>query len=576
MKWYKNLRVSVKLISAFLLIAAVSIIVGVVGYNGIMNVDKEVNDIGGTILPSVESMLIIDGAQLAIRVEERSLLNDDLVLSERVEIYSNIEELKEVVDEALAVYEALPRDAEEEISWQNLLEKWDSWISDIDAYIEISEERDTYDPSHARFDLLHDELIDLSYGKMFESFVESEEIIMHIIDVDNAHAEEAIHIADDTVANSVLLLIIAVIIGFVLSIFLAIVISRIISKPVNEILRAANEIADGNLDIDIEVDTKDEIGELGAAFVVMTNNMNSVMTNINSASEQVASGSRQLSDSSMSLSQGATEQASSIEELTASVEEIASQTRANAQNAEKAKDMASSAYNYAEQGNSQMSDMLAAMTDINESSSNISKIIKVIDDIAFQTNILALNAAVEAARAGQHGKGFAVVAEEVRNLAARSANAAQETTAMIEGSINKVEGGTKIANETAVALNKIVEGVSEVTELVSEIAIASNEQALGVEQVNQGLTQISDVVQTTSATAEETAAASEELSGQSDMLKTQVSTFKLKKSSGTFQNNDLNPDVLKMLEKMQSSKNTEAKASDVKKISLSDSEFEKY
>lgn len=236
---------------------------------------------------------------------------------------------------------------------------------------------------------------------------------------------------------------------------------------------------------------------------------NEILTSINTAADQVASGSKQVSDSSIALSQGATEQASLVEELTASLEEISSQTKLNAQNANEANKLAADSKNSALQGNEQMKDMLAAMREINDASSNISKIIKVIDEIAFQTNILALNAAVEAARAGQHGKGFAVVAEEVRNLAARSANAAKETTDMIEGSIDKVQEGTRIADQTAAALQSIVGDIEKVANLVGDIAMASTEQAAAITQINQGISQVSQVIQTNSATSEESAAASE-------------------------------------------------------------------
>ena len=265
----------------------------------------------------------------------------------------------------------------------------------------------------------------------------------------------------------------------------------------------------------------------------MTANLNEVLGDIFAASEQVSSGASQLADSSMSLSQGASEQASSIEELTASLEQISSQTKLNAQNASQANKLASIAQGNAEQGNGQMQEMLRAMEEINQSSSSISKIIKVIDDIAFQTNILALNAAVEAARAGQHGKGFAVVAEEVRNLAAKSASAAKETTDMIEGSIKKVEAGTKLAVHTAEALNQIVEGVAQAAALVKQIDVASSEQATGLAQINQAVMQVSQVVQANSAVSEQSAAASKELSGQAEMMRMSVSKFKLKRTVET-------------------------------------------
>ena len=302
---------------------------------------------------------------------------------------------------------------------------------------------------------------------------------------------------------------------------------------VTEISTVLSEMANGNMDRQITGEYLGDFTSIKEALNLILESLNQTLGDINTSADQVAAGSRQVSDGSQALSQGATEQASSIEQLTASINDIASQTKKNAMSANEANELAVAASSNAGQGNSQMQEMLKAMEDINTSSANISKIIKVIDEIAFQTNILALNAAVEAARAGQHGKGFAVVAEEVRNLAARSASAAKETTGMIEGSIQKVSAGTRIANDTANALNKIVSDVTKVADIVSSIARASNDQATGITQINQGVEQVSRVIQTNSATAEESAAASEELSSQADLLKDMISRFRLRQHGGS-------------------------------------------
>jgi len=339
---------------------------------------------------------------------------------------------------------------------------------------------------------------------------------------------------------------------------------------ISEISNVLTEVGDGNLNLAITAEYKGDFVEIKNSLNNIIVSLGQVMGDISDAADQVATGSRQVSDGSQALSQGSTEQAGAIQQLTASITEVASQTKQNAVNANQASDLAGNARDNAERGNDQMREMLNSMTEINASSANISKIIKVIDDIAFQTNILALNAAVEAARAGQHGKGFAVVAEEVRNLAARSAAAARETTDLIEGSINKVQTGTKIANETASALLDIVEGIEKAANLVSGIADASNEQATGIAQINKGIEQVSQVVQNNSATAEESAAASEQLSSQAELLKEMVGRFKVSKETKALagEGTRLLGDGIKG--------NPKKKEQEAPRIMLSDEEYDKY
>ena len=288
----------------------------------------------------------------------------------------------------------------------------------------------------------------------------------------------------------------------------------------------AATIASGNLDVEVQLASdKDQFGRV---LQKMTGSLNNVLGQVQMAGEQIATGSVQVSDASQSLSQGATEAAASLEEISSSMGELASRTKLNADNATQASSLAAEARTAAETGSSRMRQMVSAMAEINESGQSISRIIKVIDEIAFQTNLLALNAAVEAARAGQHGKGFAVVAEEVRNLAARSAKAATETSELIEGSVKKAENGAEIADKTAEALAEIVGRVSRVTDLVNEIAAASTEQAHGIGEVNLGLGQIDQVTQGNTANAEQSAAAAEELASQAGELKRLLGMFRLK------------------------------------------------
>ncbi|MEA5059921.1 MAG: methyl-accepting chemotaxis protein [Candidatus Pelethousia sp.] len=291
-----------------------------------------------------------------------------------------------------------------------------------------------------------------------------------------------------------------------------------------------DNMAQGNFNIQTcNADTyKGDFGPLFESMRKISQRLSDTLRQIVQASKQVAVNANQVASGAQSLSQGATEQAGTVEELFASVSAISEQVRENAQSAAQARHLASEAEAEVVEGNRKMQEMIHAMEKIRTSSAEIGKIIKTIEDIAFQTNILALNAAVEAARAGAAGKGFAVVADEVRNLASKSAEAAKNTTALIAGSISDVEGGTHIVGDTAQSLHAVVARVKEVSETVDHITMASQEQAEAISQVTTGMEQISAVVQTNSATAEESAAASQELSSQAALLEDLVKQFQLR------------------------------------------------
>ncbi|MDR0248159.1 MAG: methyl-accepting chemotaxis protein [Oscillospiraceae bacterium] len=297
-------------------------------------------------------------------------------------------------------------------------------------------------------------------------------------------------------------------------------------KHISDVAQTLERVADGDLTVEVPLLSEHDV--IGASLQKTIDGLSAMFSEINASCAQVNTGASQVAEGSQSLAQGSTEQAAAVEQLSASIGDVSDKTKDNAKMALQASELSDSIERQAAKGNERMNRLMEAVEEITESSRAINKVIKVIDDIAFQTNILALNAAVEAARAGVHGKGFAVVAEEVRALSAKSAESAKDSGKLIEDSIVKSGLGLSIATETALSLGEIVDGVKQSAQLMARIAAASEEQAHAITQINIGIEQVSEVVQQNSATAEESAAASQQMSGQAAMLQEHVRRFRLK------------------------------------------------
>ena len=410
---------------------------------------------------------------------------------------------------------------------------------------------------------------DIDFRTAMKSGIEtSQEIVDFALDKALEFNEDA----GIALENATVMLIVLLVVMVVLCMGVTTVLSRAVSRPISQLTDAAKKLAAGALNIEIDYYSKDEVGTLAEMFREMSGSMKAVikdigqqlgamsngdftvapraeytgdyvsiknalinireslsntLNEINLSADQVFSGSAQVSDSAQTFSEGAADQAGSIEELAAAINEISFQVRETAANMEAARRLTAKAGEQGAVRNRQMEEMLLAMGEIGAKTEQIRAINNTIEEIAFQTNILALNAAVEAAHAGESGKGFAVVAGEVRRLAGKSTDAAKRTSDLIDGTVQAVEKGRKIANITAESLHNVVESTNEVLNTVDKIDEAAQHQAGSIVQVTQEIDQISYVVQNNSATSEESAAASEELSGQAQMLKELVGRFKI-------------------------------------------------
>ena len=300
-----------------------------------------------------------------------------------------------------------------------------------------------------------------------------------------------------------------------------------IAAPLQEARKVVSKMATGDLTVRMRGDYKGDLLELKEALNESVHKIGQTLSQVQATVNEVNAGSRQVAEASQSLSEASNQQASSVQETSSAVEEIGEQTRSTSDHAGEASKLARNFQAASVRGDEEMTQLTSAMSDIDQSSQDISAIIKVIDEIAFQTNLLALNAAVEAARAGRHGKGFAVVAEEVQNLAARSAEAAKETAELIEGAVSNAKNGSESSARTAEVLKEVATGSSRVTQMMEQIAGAATEQATAVSQVNTALTQIDQVTQQNSAAIEESASAAEELASQAAQLEHMLARFAL-------------------------------------------------
>jgi len=464
----KNLTLSVKLVGGFMVVGAITLLVGFFGWRGISQTEEGLREVSLNRLPSILGLEMIGESRTGIQKCERILVYEqDPEIVKRQ--YPKIEEEWKQVEKGWKIYEPLPQTQEEEQLWKQFVPKWDAWKKQHQEVIDLVKKGDL---AGARA---------LSYGKARDALDQASELLKKITDLNIKVADDFTKDALPHAARTKMISLIGMFLGAGVALAIGIVLSLSITRPINN-----------------------------------------VVVGIKESGDQVSAASGQLSSSSQQLAEGASQQAASLEETSSSLEEMASMTRQNAENANQADQLMRDTINVVARANDSMTELTTSIQEISMASEETQKIIKTIDEIAFQTNLLALNAAVEAARAGEAGAGFAVVADEVRNLAMRAAEAAKNTSGLIEGTVKKVKDGGDLVRKTNEAFSEVSASSTKVGELVAEIASASSEQAQGISQLNTAVADMDKVIQQNAANAEESAAASEELSAQADQMRVHV------------------------------------------------------